>query len=71
MKRKKKANFSVPTVICVVIAVLTIIWIGDSVVRGFRKPSTEIVCIDDRETEAEMPHFPSLPWQRVLEQAAQ
>ncbi len=53
MKRKKKANFSVPTVICGVIAVLTIIWIGDSAIRGFRRPSTEIVCIDDRETEAE------------------
>lgn len=54
MRRKKKANFSVPAVIVSSVILLMVIWLGDGVIRLFRRPFTEKPdCIDDREAETE------------------
>ena len=54
MRRKKKANFSVSAVMVSGIILLMVIWLGDGVIRLFRKPFTaKPDCIDDREAETE------------------
>ena len=57
MRKKKEIDLVIRRIIAAIVLLLLFIWIGDSLLRVFRKPSSTVVIIDDRQplTETAQP----------------